>query len=532
MWIYASHILYNIYWFLQYLFYILFTFITFSKTMYYTSKETYQEISNKTNDPIVQRQTCQASWVQFPIFQSDIDFLKKVSPKIGTKTFDIPLPKLCPEERQRRRLMFKNERKLYRRTCDATWESIISVYSPDKLFPVYSQEFRWSEKRDAKTYWVSFDYTKTFTEQFKSLYDTVPKASLIKEHYKQENWEYTNGSWPLKNTYMTFECAFTDEVYFSDKIYYSTTCVDCSYTNHSEQCYMCWDVRNCNKVQYWYNLRDCSMSSYLYNCTWCSDCFMCYNLTNKKYCVENKQYATKEDYLAARDQFLGNNSDPYAYFMALLESSNVPRSEIQWFDNKQTFWNYIISNKDCTLLFDSYDTENCSYCSMIYDAQDCRDFDSRGEWARLCYELEESGRSIQSCMFSYLLWDNVSNVMYSSFCIASKNLFGCVWLTNAEYCIFNKQYTKVTYEIEVQKLIWHMVTTWEWWEFLHPSLSPFGYNETIAHEYYPLTQAQAENAGSKRLEHNYESEIESLKQSLEFANKTTANSNYRPSAGR
>ncbi|NCQ82485.1 hypothetical protein GW750_06910 [bacterium] len=46
--------------------------------------------------------------------------MKKVSPKIGTKTFDIPLPKLCPEERQRRRLMFKNERKLYRRTCDAT----------------------------------------------------------------------------------------------------------------------------------------------------------------------------------------------------------------------------------------------------------------------------------------------------------------------------------------------------------------------------------------------------------------------------
>jgi len=42
---------------------------------------------------------------------------------------------------------------------------------------------------------------------------------------------------------------------------------------------------------------------------------------------------------------------------------------------------------------------------------------------------------------------------------------------------------------------------------LHPSLSPFGYNETIAHEYYPLTQAQAENAGSKRLEHNYDPRI-------------------------
>ena len=31
------------------------------------------------------------------------------------------------------------------------------------------------------------------------------------------------------------------------------------------------------------------------------------------------------------------------------------------------------------------------------------------------------------------------------------------------------------------------MTTWEQWEFFHPSLSPFGYNETVAQEYYPLS---------------------------------------------
>ena len=32
-----------------------------------------------------------------------------------------------------------------------------------------------------------------------------------------------------------------------------------------------------------------------------------------------------------------------------------------------------------------------------------------------------------------------------------------------------------------------MQETGEWGEFFHPSLSPFGYNETVAMEYYPLT---------------------------------------------
>ena len=32
-----------------------------------------------------------------------------------------------------------------------------------------------------------------------------------------------------------------------------------------------------------------------------------------------------------------------------------------------------------------------------------------------------------------------------------------------------------------------MQDTGERGEFFHPSLSPFGYNETVAQEYYPLT---------------------------------------------
>lgn len=49
-----------------------------------------------------------------------------------------------------------------------------------------------------------------------------------------------------------------------------------------------------------------------------------------------------------------------------------------------------------------------------------------------------------------------------------------------------------------------MQTTGERGEFFDPSLSPFGYNETIAHEYFPMTKNQASEKGYKRQDNNYD----------------------------
>jgi len=55
----------------------------------------------------------------------------------------IPTPTLCPEERQRRRLAFRNERKLYKRKCDATKKDIISLYQNDSPYIVYDHTVWW-----------------------------------------------------------------------------------------------------------------------------------------------------------------------------------------------------------------------------------------------------------------------------------------------------------------------------------------------------------------------------------------------------
>ena len=162
----------------------------FIDIMQYTSKEVYEFISKQTNDPIVERKTCTVSGQPFAIFQSDVDFYAKISPMFNGQKFPIPTPTLCPEERQRRRLSFRNERKLYRRQCDASKKSIISIYSPDKPYKVYDQKIRRSDSRDPMEYGMDFDFGKTFTENFKFLYKKVPKLSVLAT--QNENSPYVN----------------------------------------------------------------------------------------------------------------------------------------------------------------------------------------------------------------------------------------------------------------------------------------------------------------------------------------------------
>ena len=84
-------------------------FISILIIMHYTSKELYEFISKETQDPIVEWRTCTLSWAEFPIYQSDLDFYDKISPTFNGVKYQIPVPTICPEERQRRRLMFRTK---------------------------------------------------------------------------------------------------------------------------------------------------------------------------------------------------------------------------------------------------------------------------------------------------------------------------------------------------------------------------------------------------------------------------------------
>lgn len=141
-------------------------------------------------DLIIQTKICPVSSKEFHITQGDLDFYAKISPTFAGQKFAIPTPTLCPEERQRRRLAFRNERHLYRRTCDASGKQIISIYSPDKPYKVYDQKIRRSDSRDPMEYGRGFDFSKTFTENFGELFKEVPIQSLMVQD--SDNCDYVN----------------------------------------------------------------------------------------------------------------------------------------------------------------------------------------------------------------------------------------------------------------------------------------------------------------------------------------------------
>ena len=181
--------------------------------MQYTSKEVYEFISKQTGDPIVERKICTISGQPFAIFQSDLDFYAKISPTFNGQKFPIPTPTLCPEERQRRRLSFRNERKLYRRQCDASKKSIISIYSPDKPYKVYDQKVRRSDSRDPMDYGMNFDFSKTFAENFRLLYNNTPRVSLL--NVNNEHSDYTNFTASSKSCFMCATTAFSEEMLYT-----------------------------------------------------------------------------------------------------------------------------------------------------------------------------------------------------------------------------------------------------------------------------------------------------------------------------
>ena len=79
------------------------------------------------------------------------------------------------------------------------------------------------------------------------------------------------------------------------------------------------------------------------------------------------------------------------------------------------------------------------------------------------------------------------DTLYSELCHSSEDLFGCVALRrHQKNALLNTLYSQQEYETLCPKVIDHMRSTGEWGEFFPHRMSPYGYNETIAQEYFPI----------------------------------------------
>jgi hypothetical protein len=89
----------------------------------------------------------------------------------------------------------------------------------------------------------------------------------------------------------------------------------------------------------------------------------------------------------------------------------------------------------------------------------------------------------------------VSNSEYCDSLNNCDSCFGCVGLRKKKYCILNKQYEKEEYEKLKEKIIENMKKEGSYGDFFPSTLSPFGYNETLAQEYFPIDEREAREKG-------------------------------------
>ena len=373
-------------------------------------------------------------------------------------------------------LAHRNERKLYKRTCAATQQPIISIYSPDKPYRVYSQKFRWSDARDPFEYGRDFDFSKTFTENFNILFQQVPKLALH-GHVSNENSDYVNYFVESKDSYCSYAWWYNEGVLYctvATRIKYSCDCLSCL---DSEYLYNCINCIKSYNLQYCLDMVNCSDCYNCKHCVGCKYCINCDHLENQQYCIFNKQVSKEEFH-----RFLSESKNNT--FSLSKDTTQVIRN------SENCEGSYIYDSKNIYQGFDVFDSSSdCAFVEQVFWYKDSYEVFGAGYGERVYGGLVTTLNIYEAIATSIVRRSQY--VYYSQDITWCNHIFWCIGLRNKSYCIFNKQYTKEEYETLVPKIIEHMKQTGEWGEFFDTSLSPFGYNETVANEYYPLSEEEA-----------------------------------------
>lgn len=389
-------------------------------------------------------------------------------------------------------MSFRNERHLYKRKCDVTGQDIVSVFSPDSPFKVCEKDHWYSDAFDPFAYGRPYDFSVPFFEQMKRLLLDIPLPSLRVE--LSENCAYNSDMRECSNCYLcarTHQCQNMLYTYRGNK---SNDCADCTQVTKSSFLYECTECVNCQDSRFLFFCTNCATSAFLLDCHSCMDCFMCCNLRNKRFCFLNEQL-TKEAYEAKLREFnCGSRRmvELAEKMYADIRRKAVRRSLLNVSCDGCTGDN-LIGCKNCFQCFGLQESVDCRYVwdSKLY--HDAMDAYSGGRDSELLYETTAVAASYD-VQFS-LRTSNCQAVRYSFFINSSKNIFGSIGLKSADHCILNKQYSETEYDALLSRIIDHMRSTQEYGEFFPASSALFGYNETVAQEYFPLTESDAKQLG-------------------------------------
>ena len=439
---------------------------------------------------------CQNCKKDFTIESEDFNFYKKI---------DVPPPTFCPECRFQRRLMFKNERVLYKRPSDFTGKDIITIFSPDKLYKVYENKIWWGDNWDQYEYGMDYDSNRSFFDQFKELQQKTPWMNLIVDP-NNVNSDYVNHTGSCKNSFLIFNSDFCENVLYSVMAVSVKDSMDCIMIGESELCYENIDGGGF-QVFFSENSNQCVNTYFLKDCLGCNDCFGCVNLRKKKYHIFNKPYL-KDEYKKKIDSF---NLHSFSNLEKIKKEvynfwTKFPRKYMYGLRNVNVTGDYTFFSKNSKNMYKARYTEDSKYCQeiTIKSMKDCYDITEWGKHLELSYDSLTTGDNSQKVKFCFGSWSGAQNTEYCMITPGCSNCFGCCNIKKAEYCILNKKYTEKEYFKLRDQIIGDMNKKpyldkkgriWKYGEFFPYDLSLFSYNESQAIQQHPMSKEEVLEKG-------------------------------------
>jgi Zn ribbon nucleic-acid-binding protein len=433
------------------------------------------------------QQLCNNCSQAFEITDDDLKFYDKISPIFNGAKAEIPPPTHCPDCRRQRKLAWRNERTLYSRTCDLCKKNIVNVHSPENPYPVYCNPCWWSDKWDPLSFSREYDPSRTFFEQYRELHARVPQRAMVNDNgVMSTNCEYVFDVSFSKNCYLCFGMWKAQDCLYCRICDQSKFCVDCEGVKlGSELVYESVDSQRLYNCAFLQNSENCNDCFFGFDLKGCSDCVGCVSLRQKRFCIFNEQFS-QEEY---KKKFAEMNLNSRFGLKILREKFDefavtFPRKNMNLQNCENCLGDHLFNCRNVL----GYVTTNSENSRWV----------GRSDAPLWCYDVIQSGvpqLSYESLttdlgyMVLFSLYCNESHyAYYSDNCLHCDNIFGCVSLRRKKYCILNQQYEKEDFDRLSLTIAEQMRKSGQLGEFFPIAMSPYGYNETNAAEFFPMTQ--------------------------------------------
>ena len=428
------------------------------------------------------KQTCKTCNKEFVIRDEDLVFYEQM------KTV---APLYCPECRMARRLMFRNERILYKRPCDLCKENMITSYSPESPYKVYCSKCWWSDEWDPKSFAKDYDFSKSFFEQYRKLQMEVPRLGLMA--IQNVRSDYTNGSAENKDCYLIFASDYNEDCLYGRLLQRDKQCIDCAFLHESELCYECIDCRKCFKCMFSEQCQDSTDLLFCYNLRNSNNCIFCANGRNISNSILNIKY-NKEEYEKKKSEILESYE---SIEKAKKEFEGLKKKTIRKFATQTKCHNvtgdYLHNCHDGVMLFDTYDAKNCSYMKDTEsptDSWDCNNYYYKPVFGYNIMGALEGSMMKNSAFVFYC-----NEVEYCDNCHHLSSGIGCISIRKGNHMILNKQYSKEEYLEIKEKIEEQFKKEGIFGQFFSPEVAPFAYNESLIQDFFPLSKEEAIKRG-------------------------------------